>query len=171
MSESAACATESIFLIATSLLNCLLVSVSMKCKDIANEKAVLSSFQWRQICVFCYTSLLLSGLAAWYSTNSHSYVNLSCFFSFLVFLFSPKKYFNTEKWIAACLCPSSVLATMKRRLDAGSESLHEAKRAHEDSSSDEESQLSRQGRCFHVKNNLRLQPKENMCTQHFLNLK
>lgn len=92
MSETAACATESIFLIATSLLNCLMVSVSIKCKDIAKEKPVLSSLS-SDLC-FCYTSLLLSSLAAWYSTNSHSYVNLSCFFFLFSFLSFPPKIFE-----------------------------------------------------------------------------
>lgn len=52
--------------------------------------------------------------------------------------------------MAVCVCvhPSSVSATMKRRLEASPASPQEAKRAHDDSSSDEESQLSRQGRCF-----------------------
>lgn len=60
-----------------------------------------------------------------------------------------------------CLCSSSVLATMKRRLPGGSETLHDAKRAHEDSSSDDESQLSRQGRFIDVKNNFKQSKRED----------
>lgn len=62
-----------------------------------------------------------------------------------------------------CVCPSSVSATMKRRLEAESASLQEAKRAQEDSSSDEESQLSRQGRWFDVMNSFRQNQREKIC--------
>lgn len=54
-----------------------------------------------------------------------------------------------------CGCPSSVLAKMKRRLESGSASLQGTKRHCDDSSSDEESQLSRQGRYIYVMNHFR----------------
>lgn len=87
-----------------------------------------------------------------YSAHFHSNVNLTCFYP---------NIFDIEKWIA--VCPSSVSATMKRRLEAGSASLQEAKRAQEDSSSDEESQLSRQGRCIDVMNSFRQKQKICCC--------
>lgn len=52
-------------------------------------------------------------------------------------------------------CPSSVLAKMKRRIESGSAVLQGAKRRCDDSSSDEESQLSRQGRYIAVMNHFR----------------
>lgn len=144
----------------TELLSCLLVSVEMQSHRFWKWASFVILVDGVRF-VFCCSSLLLSSHAAWYSANIYCNVNLSC-------LFFP---FFAHWEMNRCLCPSSVSAIMKRRLDAGSETLHEAKRAHDDSSSDEESQLSRQGRCTDVKNIFRRNQKERMCTYNLLKRK